>query len=37
MQRLGAANIIADIAYRGGGPAVRVPQRRRRLDPDTGR
>ena len=28
---------IADTAYQGGGPAVRVPQRRRRLDPDTGR
>jgi len=27
---------IADTAYQGGGPAVRVPQRRR-LDPDTGR
>ena len=28
---------IADTAYQGGGPAVRAPQRRRRLDPDTGR
>jgi hypothetical protein len=28
---------IADTAYQGGGPAVRTPQRRRRLDPDTGR
>ena len=28
---------LADTAYQGGGPAVRVPQRRRRLDPDTGR
>ena len=28
---------IADTAYQGGGPMVRVPQRRRRLDPDTGR
>ncbi|MCY7341088.1 MAG: transposase family protein [Pseudonocardia sp.] len=28
---------IADTAYQGGGPAVRVPQRRRRVDPDTGR
>ena len=28
---------IADTAYQGGGPAMRVPQRRRRLDPDTGR
>jgi hypothetical protein len=27
---------IADTAYQGGGPMVRVPQRRRRLDPDTG-
>jgi hypothetical protein len=28
---------LADTAYQGGGPAIRVPQRRRRLDPDTGR
>ena len=28
---------IADTAYQGGGAAIRVPQRRRRLDPDTGR
>jgi hypothetical protein len=28
---------LADTAYHGGGPAIRVPQRRRRLDPDTGR
>jgi hypothetical protein len=28
---------IADTAYQGGGPAIRTPQRRRRLDPDTGR
>ncbi len=28
---------LADTAYQGGGPAVRVPQRRQRLDPDTGR
>jgi hypothetical protein len=28
---------VADTAYQGSGPAVRVPQRRRRLDPDTGR
>jgi hypothetical protein len=28
---------IADTAYQGGGPLIRVPQRRRRLDPDTGR
>ena len=36
---LDAAGIttIADTAYQGGGWAIRVPQRRRRLDPDTGR
>jgi hypothetical protein len=36
---LNAAEIdtVADTAYQGGGPVVRVPQRRRRLDPDTGR
>jgi hypothetical protein len=28
---------VADTAYQGGSPAIRVPQRRRRLDPDTGR
>jgi hypothetical protein len=28
---------VADTAYQGGGPTVTVPQRRRRLDPDTGR
>jgi DDE superfamily endonuclease/Helix-turn-helix of DDE superfamily endonuclease len=28
---------VADTAYQGGGPAVRTPQRRRRLDPGTGR
>ena len=28
---------VADTAYQGGGPTIRVPQRRRRLDPDTGR
>src|SRR3954454_9770418 len=28
---------IADTAYQSGGPAVRVPQRRRGRDPDTGR
>lgn len=28
---------VADTAYQGGGDAIRVPQRRRRLDPDTGR
>ena len=27
---------LADTAYQGGGPLVRVPQRRRRVDPDTG-
>ena len=29
--------VVADNGYQGAGPAVRVPQRRRRLDPDTGR
>jgi hypothetical protein len=29
--------VVADTAYQGGGPAIAVPQRRRRLDPDTGR
>jgi len=28
---------VADTAHQGSGPAVRVPQRRRRNDPDTGR
>lgn len=28
---------FADTAYQGGGPAVRVPQRRRRVDTETGR
>jgi hypothetical protein len=28
---------VADTAYQGAGPRVAVPQRRRRLDPDTGR
>jgi hypothetical protein len=28
-----AVRALADTAYRGGGPAIRVPQRRRRLDP----
>jgi hypothetical protein len=32
-----AVRVVADTAYQGAGPAVRVPQRRRRLDPDTGR
>jgi hypothetical protein len=27
---------VADTGYQGAGPTVRVPQRRRRLDPDTG-
>jgi DDE superfamily endonuclease len=27
---------VADTGYQGAGSAVRVPQRRRRLDPDTG-
>ena len=36
---LAAADVqaVADTAYQGAGSAVRVPQRRRRLDPDTGR
>ena len=34
---LNTLSTIADTAYPGGAPAVRVPQRRRRLDPDTGR
>jgi len=28
---------VADRGYQGAGPNVRVPQRRRRIDPDTGR
>jgi DDE superfamily endonuclease len=28
---------LADTAYPGGSPAIRVPQPSRRLDPDTGR
>jgi hypothetical protein len=28
---------MADSAYQSGSPTIRVPQRRRRLDPDTGR
>lgn len=31
-----AVHTVADTAYQGGGPTIRVPQRRRRLDPDTG-
>ena len=27
---------VAETGYQGAGPTVRVPQRRRRLDPDTG-
>lgn len=36
---LNAAEVptFADTAYQGGGPAIRVPQRRRHLDSDTGR
>lgn len=34
---IAGVRVIADTAYQGGGPAIRVPQRRRRLDPDTGR
>lgn len=39
IQALNAAAVptMADSAYQGGGPAIRVPQRRRRLDPDSGR
>ena len=33
----GGISAWADTAYQGGGSAIRVPQRRRRLDPDTGR
>src|SRR5689334_7358748 len=29
--------VVADTAYQGAGPTIRVPQRRRRIDPDTGR
>jgi hypothetical protein len=29
--------VVADTAYQGGGPAITVPQRRHRLDSDTGR
>jgi hypothetical protein len=38
IEALTAAGIeaFADTAHQGGLPAVRVPQRRRRLDPDTG-
>ena len=30
-------HVMADTGYQGAGPTVAVPQRRRRLDPDTGR
>ena len=33
----GGIRVVADTAYQGGGQAIRVPQRRRRIDPDTGR
>jgi hypothetical protein len=38
IERLNTAGIDtpADTAYQGGGPAIRVPQRRRRVDPVTG-
>jgi hypothetical protein len=38
IEALNAAGVsaVADTGYQGGGPAVRVPQRRRRVDPDTG-
>ncbi len=32
-----SVQVVADTGYHGAGDAVRVPQRRRRLDPDTGR
>jgi hypothetical protein len=39
IEAINAADVhaVADTTYEGSGPAVRVPQRRRRLDPDTGR
>jgi hypothetical protein len=33
----GGIRAVADTAYQGGGPAIRVPQRRRRLEPGTNR
>src|SRR3954464_9692098 len=38
LDALAAAGIcaVADTGYQGAGPHVAVPQRRRRLDPDTG-
>jgi hypothetical protein len=30
-------HVLADNGYQGAGPMVQVPQRRRRLDPETGR
>ncbi len=29
--------VVADTAYQGAGPTIRVPQLRHRIDPDTGR
>jgi hypothetical protein len=29
--------VVADNGYQGAGPTVQIPQRQRRLDPDTGR
>src|SRR5918997_1865813 len=39
IEALNAAGIdvLADTAYQGSGPRIRVPQRRRRLDPESGR
>jgi hypothetical protein len=39
LDALEAADVraVADTGYQGAGPNVAVPQRRRRLDPDTGR
>jgi hypothetical protein len=39
LDALKAADVraVADTGYQGAGPNVAVPQRRRRLDPDTGR
>jgi hypothetical protein len=34
---LAEVRAVADTAYQGAGPHVAVPQRHRRLDPDTGR
>src|SRR5215207_10508299 len=35
--RCSVTGVVADTAYQGGGPTIRTPQRRRRLDLDTGR